>query len=62
MEKLSFNPVTNNEMEKDTKQLIQELSQDKTVLRVFQKNDISADCLERYPWKIQRWLNAFRPC
>jgi len=62
MEKLSFNPVINNDMEKNTKQLIQELSQDKTVLRVFQKNDIPKDCLERYPWKIQRWLNAFRPC
>ncbi|MBR4164190.1 MAG: ATP-binding protein [Solobacterium sp.] len=62
MEKLSFNPVINNDMEKNTKQLIQELSQDKTVLRVFQKNEISKECLERYPWKIQRWLNSFRPC
>ncbi len=62
MEKLNFNPVSNKEMEKSTEELVHALEQEAIVRKVFQKNGIPAECLERYPWKIKRWLNAFKPC
>ena len=52
MEKLNFNPVSNKEMEKSTEELVHALEQEAIVRKVFQKNGIPAECLERYPWKI----------
>lgn len=60
--KIPFTPEKLRKMEQDTNALKEKLRAEPQIHALIERGDITAACIDQYPWKLNEWLKDFAPC